>query len=110
MKWSWRGKAAAPAVDALTRRVEQLHAELTKTQEALRSLELEQIDVHDRVKKWMRRAVVAERNQERAAGPAAETRVTPALRSGFGARARWGLNRPLPGEAATNGAAHDEEE
>lgn len=48
---------------ALERRVHALES-------AHRTLENEQLKMHDQVHKWMRRAVAAERNQERRAEPA----------------------------------------
>ena len=72
-----------PEIARLRDRVHELETKF-------RLLESEQIDVHDRVRKWMRRAVAAERNQERAtAGIAGHPRETPATRAPlWGARAR----------------------
>jgi hypothetical protein len=39
---------------------------VARCEQALRALELEQLQTHDQVRKWMRRGVAAERNQERA--------------------------------------------
>lgn len=40
--------------------LEALHSELTKLQSAVRTLETEQVTLHDQVRKWMRRAVASE--------------------------------------------------
>jgi TolA-binding protein len=63
-------RQASPAVDAM--RVATLETELRNLQSEFRQLQGEQTLMHDQVRKWMRRAVAAERNQERAgAAPAA---------------------------------------
>lgn len=56
-----------------------LEARCRALESALRILENEQLKIHDQVHKWMRRAVAAERNQERReVGAAPAPAATPA--------------------------------
>lgn len=101
------------AVDTTARaEIAALRDELTRTQSFIRQLEQEQVGLHDQVRRWMRRAVAAERAAERnqeqrphvnghvaavtpaPASPAAGSRLT--LR---GARARIAMRRRLEFEA-----------
>lgn len=88
--------------------LEALRAELLKVQSAVRTLELEQQAMHDQVRRWMRRAVAAERNQEQAreTDPAAVTPASPPVRmTGVRARRLQRLLRADPAHELTNGAA-----
>jgi chromosome segregation ATPase len=64
-----------PDADA---RLEALENRARQLESQLRTLENEQIRMHDQVHKWMRRAVAAERNQERGRSLPAPVHVTPA--------------------------------
>lgn len=81
-------------------RLSKLEAELHKTQSMVRQLEAEQITLHDQTRKWMRRAVAADKNAERNQEPGARIEalpVTPAPRPEWGARGRMALRRiPAP--------------
>lgn len=93
----------------LALKLEHLERELSKVQSTVRQLEVEQVTLHDQVRKWMRRAVAAERVVERARGAAPDappTAAPSAARQPWGARARRMLRRQaehsngaLPGPA-----------
>lgn len=60
-------------------RLAALERRAAALESALRTLENEQVRMHDQVHKWMRRAVAAERNQERReVGAAPAPAATPA--------------------------------
>lgn len=98
---------------AVALRVTSLEAEVSKLASVVRQLEGEQALMHDQVRKWMRRAVAAERNQARAATDDSEEPMTPgtlpARRYAWGARGRrlTRAMRPAPEpEPAENGGAN----
>ncbi len=82
-----RGKVEAPDT---AERLSRLEAEVSRLASALRLLEVEQGTVHDQVRKWMRRAVAAERAAERNQEPdGAEPPAPPVMpRVITGVRAR----------------------
>lgn len=99
--WKFWKRQDRGSVAALALRVEQLERELTATQSAHRTLETEQIAMHDQVKKWMRRGLASERNQEREAVRETPAPSTDASRPLTGARARIAARRGyLPAELA----------
>ncbi|HKW42521.1 MAG TPA: hypothetical protein VJN39_14830 [Gemmatimonadales bacterium] len=76
---------------SLIQRVTVLEAELSKTQSVVRQLEGEQLLMHDQVRKWMRRAVAAERAVERNQEPAEDgTPAPPARRVRLSKGLLWG--------------------
>jgi len=86
-------------------RISALEAEVSKLASALRQLETEQATMHDHVRRWMRRAVAAERrvearNQELDLGqPGAQATpvaATPAPRR----TTMWGARRRIAERAA----------
>lgn len=90
--------------------IDHLERELAKVQSALRQLELEQQSMHDQVRRWMRRAVAAERNQEAREGGGHPSEPPPApatahrVLTGVRARRLARLMRPDPiAEPDTNG-------
>jgi septal ring factor EnvC (AmiA/AmiB activator) len=87
--WFRSRKDAAPELAILQQQIGKLSEEVESTQRALRELEGEQITLHKQVRTWMRRAVAAERNQERAAegGPPAPATPAPSA-TPWGARGR----------------------
>ena len=107
--FGFRKRQAAPP-DA-ENRLAHLEAELTKVQSTVRQLEGEQILLHDQVRKWMRRAVAAERAIGRGE-PQAAPAPPAAPRRMWGPRARRMMRGdPLAEQpVATNGVTHDEEE
>lgn len=64
-----RGQATPPDVRL---RVDAIERELSKVASQVRQLEVEQMTLHDQVRKWMRRAVAAERRVEESAPAPAE--------------------------------------
>jgi hypothetical protein len=101
--WSRKRQAVAPELEA---RLAHLELELVKVQSEARQREAEQINLHDQVRKWMRRGQATERNQEgreTAAHPVAPAAPTP-TRGLTGARARIAARRARQAEAAVNGA------
>lgn len=121
MSWFSRGEVkGAPDVSDLLDRMGKLES-------LMRTLETEQLTLHDQVRKWMRRAVAAERAVGRGQGsPApAGTAVAPPLvkpASLRGARARMYVRRleetlaavqagqPVPQPPHTNGTGEPGEE
>lgn len=94
-------------VTALLARVRDCEAEQQRVVGALRALELEQATMHEEVRKWMRRAVAAERRAGTA--PAAEAATDavqppPTLRARIERRRRKALVR-ASGPQLFNGAA-----
>lgn len=94
-------------------RLSRLEAELARLQSALRQLETEQVTMHEQVRRWMRRAVAAERaaerNQERPSvvePPEAATPVPPPRRM-WGARERIAARRLRSAPTPTNGEDPD---
>lgn len=74
-------------------RVDSLEAEVVKLQSAMRALQTEQADVHDQIRRYMRRAIAAERaagvNQEPEGDTDSPNGATPLpSRRLWGARAR----------------------
>lgn len=75
--------------------VAKLQADMAVLGSLVRTLEAEQVNLHAQVRKWMRRAVASERNQERAVSPdGSVVTPAPAPRALWGARGRMG--RPAP--------------
>jgi hypothetical protein len=69
--------------------LQSVRQDVEKLASALRNLELEQQTLHDQVRKWMRRAVAAERNAEQnQEPPAAQPAAPPVPPRLWGARAR----------------------
>lgn len=107
-------------------RLAQLENELVKLGSAVRQLQLEQEHMHDQVRRWMRRAVAAERRAEsgpaeRAGAPGAVSggtpvRMTPARLRAMSQGRIWGGHvetarttlEDAPG--STNGVDHDPEQ
>ena len=83
-----------PTVGEMLARVEQCESHM-------RQLETEQLTLHDQVRKWMRRAIAAERTVERAAGKApagaAPTQQALPWSQLTGVRARRLANRAAAG-------------
>lgn len=78
-------------LSALANEVARLASEVGKAQSEVRAYQTEQINMHDQVRKWMRRAIAAERAVERnqdssAERPAGSTPAPAALP--WGARGR----------------------
>lgn len=92
-------------------RVATLEAEVAKVSASMRALELEQATMHEQVMRRMRRAVAAERNQERDADrddaqPVPPVHAAPRVLTGVRARRLSRLMRGDPlAETDTNGAA-----
>lgn len=106
------GQSKVVAPDVL-HRLAQLELELGKTQSELRQVEGEQALMHDQVRKWMRRAIAAERTALRVSGSegnpgprGASPEVPGASRGGslrgWGARGRIAQREQLE-EGADNG-------
>lgn len=89
--------------------IADLQAQVTGCLSQVRALESEQITLHDQVRKWMRRAVAAERavarNQEPDGAPALPVAAPPARRRLWGARARMALRPPVPANVNGSGEA-----
>ena len=76
-----------------------------KLESLLRQLETEQLTLHDQVRKWMRRAVAAERNQERSTLGAAPAPATPPAPPSRSTRGMWGARARIAMRAlGANGA------
>lgn len=104
------------AVDEAAREeVARLRDEITRVQSVVRQIEAEVVGMHDQVRRWMRRAVAAERVVERnqdphpngagdpngsAAPPAPPPRAANSRINLRGARARIVYRRRLEAEAA----------
>lgn len=94
------GRRQAP--DALTANtLAKLESRVLALESAVRTLEAEQINMHDQVRKWMRRAVAAQKAAEqREAVEIPEIPAATPLRTArpWGARARIAarLSRPAP--------------
>lgn len=79
----------------------------------MRALETEQATLHDQVRKWMRRAIAAERAAERNQEPDPKGPETPATPAPVVARPLWGararrigrIARPDPVEELVNQGA-----
>ena len=105
---------ARAALAELRVELTELRAELTRAESVVRQIEAEVIGMHDQVRRWMRRAVAAERAAERnqeptgighdgqpEATPAPRTSAAPLSRVTLrGARARIAARRQLEAQTA----------
>lgn len=106
-----RSKVVRPDEDA---RLSRLEGEVVKLASALRQLETEQITMHDQVRRWMRRAVAAERAVELAHEPHPDAPTTPGpaprpQMNLWGARARRAARVEAARGSENNGAREGSE-